>query len=116
MTPSEPDQNDPMKGRVGVPIPAAVQPVSRGLAGGCLDRRDSGQLGKRGFRAQTLRVVPGREQQRTRGVRAGAEALLRCLRPGRGGPIRSGRCQITSASSANASASRAAGGPSVPRS
>jgi hypothetical protein len=47
MTPSEPDQNDPMKGRVGVPVPAAVQPVSRGLAGGCLDRRESGQLGKR---------------------------------------------------------------------
>ena len=73
MTPSEPDQNDPMKGCVGVPVPAAVQPVSRGLAGGCLDPRDPGELRERGLRAQTLGVVPGREQQRTRGVRAGAE-------------------------------------------
>jgi hypothetical protein len=62
-----------MKGRVRVPVPAAVQPVSRCLAGGCLDRRDPGQLGERSLRAQAPGVVPGREQQRTRGVGPGAE-------------------------------------------
>jgi hypothetical protein len=62
-----------MEGRVRVPIPAAVQPVSGGLAGRCLDRRDPGQLGERRLRAQAPGVVPRREQQRTGGVRAGAE-------------------------------------------
>ena len=62
-----------MQGRVRVPVPTAVQPVSHGLAGGRLDRRDPGELRERGLRAQALGVVPGREQQRTRGVRAGAE-------------------------------------------
>jgi hypothetical protein len=70
---SEPDQDDPMEGRVRVPVPAAVQPVPRGLAGGRLNRRDPGQLGERGLRAQAPGVVPGREQQRTRGVGPGAE-------------------------------------------
>jgi hypothetical protein len=43
-------------------------------------------------------------------------ALLRWLEPGRGEPIRPGTLQITRASSANASARRAVGGTSVPRS
>jgi hypothetical protein len=43
-------------------------------------------------------------------------ALLRWLKPGRSGPIRPGTYQITSASSANASARRAVGRTSVPRS
>jgi hypothetical protein len=43
-------------------------------------------------------------------------ALLRWPKPGRGGPIRWGRCQITRASSAKACASRETDGTSVPRS
>jgi hypothetical protein len=44
------------------------------------------------------------------------EALLRWPKPGRGGPTTSDEYQITRASSVNASASRAEGGTSVPRS
>jgi hypothetical protein len=47
---------------------------------------------------------------------APAPALLRWPKPGRGGPTRSDGYQITRASSVNASASRAKGGTSVPRS
>jgi hypothetical protein len=44
------------------------------------------------------------------------KALLRWLKPGRGGPIRPGTYQITRASSTNASARRAVGRTSVPSS
>src|SRR6266511_2065547 len=46
----------------------------------------------------------------------GLRALLRWPKPGRGGPTPSDEYQITRASSANASASWAEGGTSVPRS
>ncbi len=51
-----------------------------------------------------------------RGIARQPRALLRWLKPGRGGPIRAGRYYMARASSAKASARRAAEGTSVPRS
>jgi hypothetical protein len=80
-------------------------------------------LPRRGTVTDALVRVPGPEvcesgfyAFRSRSPSAPTMALLRWVKPGRGGPIRPGRYQITRASSANASARRAVGRTSVPRS
>ncbi len=88
-------------------------------------RRRRGRSGATGTRINCLPQTYGSLSPRSRGhalhspslrPRPQTTALLRWPKPGRGGPTRSDAYQITRASSVNASASRAEGGTSVPRS
>ena len=52
---AKPDDGGDVEGAVAGAVPAAVQPVPVGLAGGCGDWRDTAEVGEGGFGAE-----PGR--------------------------------------------------------
>ena len=63
---------DPPQGMVSLAVPAAVQAVAPDLPRGRRDRGDAAQVRPGGLAAQPLRVIPGRDQQQGRSVRADA--------------------------------------------
>src|SRR3712207_7121051 len=49
--------DDAVEGGIGLPVPAAVQPVPAGHAAGCRDRAGAAELGQGGFGMDPLRTV-----------------------------------------------------------
>src|SRR3712207_7892343 len=43
---AHPHDDDAVEGGIGLPVPAAVQPVPAGLAAGCRDRAGAAELGE----------------------------------------------------------------------
>ena len=75
LVPAEPGQDDAVEGGVGLPVAAAVEAVSLGLAGGCFDGADAAQGGEGGLASQPFGVVAGGDEQRGGGVGADAVAF-----------------------------------------
>lgn len=60
---------------VGLPVAAAVEAATGGLAGGRLDRIDAAQRGEGGLAVQSVGVVAGGDEQCCRAVGVDAAAL-----------------------------------------
>jgi hypothetical protein len=73
LVPAEPHDHDAGQRGVGLAVPAAVEPVPAGLAGGGLHRRGAAQRGERGLGVQPPGVVAGGDQQR--GGAVGADTV-----------------------------------------
>src|SRR5215212_11945882 len=67
-----PHDDDAVEGGIGLPMPAAVQPVPAGLPARGRDRADAAELGEGGLGADPLEVVAD-EDEHLRG-RAGPDA------------------------------------------
>jgi hypothetical protein len=104
-------EHDAPERMVGVAVPAAVEPMADGLAGGCFDGGDTAQVRERGFVAQPVRVVARGDQKiaavsistpssATSWARSRARASRadgRCVRWSRRGRARVGRGSVTRA-------------------
>src|SRR5919202_5817228 len=64
---AHPHHDHAMEGGVGLPVPAAVQPVPAGLAARGRDRAGTAEFGKGGFGADPLRVIADEDQHLRRG-------------------------------------------------
>jgi hypothetical protein len=61
-------EHDAPQRMVGLSVPAAVETMPDGFAGGCFDGRDAAQVRPGGFTTQTLWVVAGGDEQDRGGV------------------------------------------------
>ena len=60
---AESDDNDAIESRIGLTIPASVEPMAVGLAGGSRYGTYTAQRGERGLGLEAFRVTPGSDQE-----------------------------------------------------
>src|SRR5580692_6675709 len=65
---AEADDDDAVEGGVGLAVPAAVEAVTDGFAGGGRDGRGPAEHGEGGFGVETFGVVAGSDEQGAGGV------------------------------------------------
>ena len=70
---AESDDNDAIESRIGLTIPASVEPMAVGLAGGSRYGTYTAQRGERGLGLEAFRVTPGSDQEVGRRVGSYAE-------------------------------------------
>ena len=91
-------EHDPPECMVGLAVPAGVEAMPGGLARRCGQGCDTAEVRERGFVAEPVRVVTGRDEQDRRGAGPDAvdvaEARVAAVDECRRGADRVGRCRL----------------------